>query len=669
MGIELPPELAEVAAQTGVKWPTADEDKMREAAQAWRDTGTKLTTLIKDADTSAQSALNTTAGAGADQARSHWDGYVKPDSGHLTSVANGCTAAADQLEHAAEQIGAAKVAIVRNLVPLANHKDVAQHAAAVGNPAALLGLDTAVKGTAANVANVHNTLVTAVQPTTGVVVDTTQSLVDTTPGVREHAQGLLPVDTSHPGALSGVLDPGAGHGGWTEPGAVAAGVLDPVLPDPGHGGWTEPGAGHGGTLDPGGQLGSGGGHGGVLDPVVGQLDPAGGHGGTLDPGSQFGGHGGTLDPVPGIEPATGPIPLPGHEFLHDAPTPPTGIPVTQDHGVHVAAAAPAVLDAPPPTQAPPVSPGQVTSGPVAGSPVGGPSFVPGSPAPMAPPPASAPAPSPGPSPSPSPVPPQRGPVPGVMPVDPGRQAQPVHQAPAAVPTHVPPAKQDEDQITALWLVRMFPIGHMPVASARPSRQLPPPSPEYDYAPGMRFEPHDHPDSDLISAAEPVPAEPSTPEEEAVVDGLAVGYDPLAGGNERDWDRRFVVRPGSGRDTMDIEYAWPPSELFPEGATAPGEPVILEPGRVIDRFGTPEGRVFAADSTAFGRRSLPPSHLRSGYRRYRVLRPLPVWRGISAAWFAQSGGGVRYRTVYPARELVALGYLAQEFGTGEIIDEG
>lgn len=206
---------------------------------------------------------------------------------------------------------------------------------------------------------------------------------------------------------------------------------------------------------------------------------------------------------------------------------------------------------------------------------------------------------------------------------------------------------------------MFPIGHMPVATARPARQLPPPSPEYDYAPGMRFEPHDHPESELISDAETFPAEVEPPLADAVVDGLAVGYDSLGDQNERDWDRRFVVRAGSGRATMDTEYAWPPSELFPEGATAPGEPDVLEPGTVIDRFGTTEGRVFAADSTAFGRRSLPPSHLRAGYRRYQVLRPLPVWRGISAAWFAQPGGGVRYRTVYPAQDLVALGYLTEE----------
>jgi hypothetical protein len=240
--------------------------------------------------------------------------------------------------------------------------------------------------------------------------------------------------------------------------------------------------------------------------------------------------------------------------------------------------------------------------------------------------------------------------------------QPGAPAPVAAPSGAQ-HHQEQEPLLAIWMVRMFPLGHMPVARDRPARQLPAPGQDFDYAAGMRFEPHDHPLSDIVEPSRGI-AESSEPEEDAIVDGLAVGYDPLGGEHERDWDRRFVVRPGTGRDTMDIEYAWPPSELFPEGATAPGEPEVLAPGTIIDRFGTEEGRVFAAESTAFSRRSLPPSHLRAGYRRYRVLRPLPVWRGMSAAWFAQSGGGVRYRTVYPALDLVAFGYL-----TEEIVDEG
>lgn len=702
MGIELPAELADVAAQTGVQWPAADEDKMRETARVWRDTGQKINTLISEADGAARAALNTTEGESADAARKHWGTYVQPDTGELTSMARGCTKAADQLDHAATQVADAKLAIVRNLIPLAKNKDVAEHAAAAGHPTALLGLDAAVKGTAANVANVHSTLVGAVQPATGMTMDAVQPIVNPNPGT--HGSGLLPgltqpvagtlapvADLAQPlvagdhgqGVLPGVVQPVAdlaqpgGQGQGVLPAVVqpvadvVPGLVQPVadVAQPVVGSVAEsggPGQQPGilpGVVDT--VMGGPGGHSGV---VPGIADPAGGavgggHGGMPGPGPDVI-QPGTLPAFPGgPEPVTGPIPVQErpHVLPVDAPTPPAGI-QRPDHGVQAASAA-AVLDAPPPVQqAPPPPP---VNQPLA-QPGGGGQFVGGGPA--APPPAAAPPPvaaQPVPGQQPTAGPPvQRAAAPAVMPAELSRQAPAA--AVAAVQTFQPDAgdkHQQRDTVLAIWLVRMFPIGHMPVAVDRPSRQLPPPSPEFDYAAGMRFEPHDHPESGLVDDAEALAwaleGGDAVESGAALENDLADGHDPLAGQNERDWDRRFVVRAGSGRDTLDTEYAWPPAELFPEGATAPGEPEILEPGTVIDRFGTPEGRVFAAADTSFAQRSLPPSHAHADYRRYRVLKPLPVWRGISAAWFGQTGGGPRYRTVHPALDLIALGYLAEE----------
>jgi hypothetical protein len=78
--------------------------------------------------------------------------------------------------------------------------------------------------------------------------------------------------------------------------------------------------------------------------------------------------------------------------------------------------------------------------------------------------------------------------------------------------------------------------------------------------------------------------------------------------------------------------------------------------MLDRFGDPVGGVFAADGTPYPQRSLPPDHQAYGYHRYRVDLPLPVWYTVSAAWFGQPGGGVRYRITHSVTELVALGYL-------------
>jgi hypothetical protein len=147
-----------------------------------------------------------------------------------------------------------------------------------------------------------------------------------------------------------------------------------------------------------------------------------------------------------------------------------------------------------------------------------------------------------------------------------------------------------------------------------------------------------------------------------VENLLENHDPLGGGHERDWDRRYLVRLGSvtahGISPEGLEYNWPTSEQYPEGGSASGEPEVLAEGTVIDRFGTPHGRVFAADGTPFAQRSLPPPHKDTGFRRYRIVKPLPVWRAVSAAWFGQPGGGVRYRTTHSAVELVALGHLEE-----------
>ncbi|TNC18659.1 TNT domain-containing protein, partial [Amycolatopsis alkalitolerans] len=265
-------------------------------------------------------------------------------------------------------------------------------------------------------------------------------------------------------------------------------------------------------------------------------------------------------------------------------------------------------------------------------------------------------------------PPVAGPVAGAAPRRPAESAPPPRQSPpppanAYAPPQPQPMgapRQERESIVALFRVHMFPLGHLPVATSRPARQLPVPPPEMDYAPGLRFPPHDHPSSDLIDSAEalekvragyarlPSTAAPPPP-------ALAEGYDPLGGLHERDWERRFLA----GTRQSIPEYAWPPGELYPEGGHEPGEPELVPEGTLLDRFGGVRGRVFAPEGTPFVKRSLPPSASHGEYRRYRVLRDIPLWTAVSAPWFAQPGGGIRYRAVYSADELVTMGYLALE----------
>ncbi|GAB3386375.1 TNT domain-containing protein [Amycolatopsis echigonensis] len=209
-------------------------------------------------------------------------------------------------------------------------------------------------------------------------------------------------------------------------------------------------------------------------------------------------------------------------------------------------------------------------------------------------------------------------------------------------------RTDRESVLALFAVHMFPLGHLPVASDRPDRQLPLPSDGVAVAEGVRRPLFDHPESALLddtavlgyvkqgfrrSPAPPVDPEPP----EAVVEGYVPPEGP-------EWERRFVVG---------AEYVWPPAE----GCVEEPNPVVLPENTLLDRFGSDYGRVFAPDGTPFAERALPPAALRSGYRRYRVLKPMPVWQATSAEWFDGPGGGIRYRAVLSADELVTLGFLA------------
>jgi hypothetical protein len=238
------------------------------------------------------------------------------------------------------------------------------------------------------------------------------------------------------------------------------------------------------------------------------------------------------------------------------------------------------------------------------------------------------------------------------------------------PVRLPPERGtmriERESVAALFLVHMFPIGHLPVAADRPAAQLPAPDEDVDYAAGQRFEPGDHPESSLVDAGDALTnilaglRRSPGPAPSAVPEALRAGHDPLGGVELRDWNRRFL---GGVRGSVP-EYAWPPGQLHPEGGREAGKPILLTEGELLDRVGGDGGRVFAPAGTSFASRSLPPELLLGEYHEYRVLRPLPVWRTVSAPWFGQPGDGVRYRATHPAGELVTLGYLAEITLEGE-----
>lgn len=763
MGVELPAELAGIADATGVSWPEADEDALREQAEAWRKAARELTSLAGEADTCAERALAAMSGPAAETARQRWATLADADSGSLAEAARNATLAADRLDNAAEQVGRAKVEIVRRLVDAATTRNAALVAADAGHPSALLAVDTVLRGAAGDLGMVTRDLVEAVSSSAAPVE-----------GVTRHAeQAVQPGGVA--GAVAGAVDDAGAAGAVREmtgggPGQDAGlvEVVREVGAGPGEDvglveAVREVGGGPGEDAGPAGavrevgagpveEIGLAGvpaepgiteqaedtGLAGLPESIIAErLDPADE---PLLPDSGEDTHGG----VPQLDAATtedtGPIAIaqlptpPSGQFVPgigaDAPTPPSGTVLRPpDAGgqppfagpqpghagqvghTHLSGLAPSALPSavPPPVayQPPPAAPTVVPNVPQYGAPpqwggygaqVQPPMYAPGgqqaqfggvpqgvpapgaqappqgravqwyAPNPAAPHAQQGPAPQAPAAQQPQPGQPQRGQP------QPGQQSP--HQAPApppAPPRPQPPAphpgasavavgapRQERESVVALFVVHMFPIGHLPVASDTPARQLPAPEEEADFG-VARFPPHDHPDSGLTDVEHALSAlrgggrRPAPPPAE-VLPGVPAevieGHDPLGEVSELEWDRRYLVRDGERP-----EFAWPPPERFPEGCHEPGEPVLLDEGEVLDRFGSAHGRVFAADGTRFAQRSLPPWHLGSGYRRYRVVRQVPAWKAVSAPWFGQPGGGVRYRTVYSAAELVVLGHLA------------
>ncbi|WP_346139148.1 TNT domain-containing protein, partial [Saccharopolyspora erythraea] len=237
----------------------------------------------------------------------------------------------------------------------------------------------------------------------------------------------------------------------------------------------------------------------------------------------------------------------------------------------------------------------------------------------------------------------------------GGQFQPPPGAHPEPPPRVPRRNERDPEVLA-FVLHQFPIGHMPVAASRASTQV---CREEADAAG-RFPPQDHPQADLVDDTDALArlrardargggdlerADPAPVPEE-----LVATHDPLGELSEIEWERRYVTKQG--------DHVWPPADAHPEGGVEAGEPVVLPPDEVVDRVGDGEGRVLSAVAAAFSQRSQPPAYLERAYRRYRVLRELPVWQSVAAPWFCQPGGGVRYRTTYPVDDLVALGYLVE-----------
>lgn len=150
-----------------------------------------------------------------------------------------------------------------------------------------------------------------------------------------------------------------------------------------------------------------------------------------------------------------------------------------------------------------------------------------------------------------------------------------------------------------------------------------------------------------------------------------------------YDRFGGQCPGAFLTTWYNSTSSPPSYIYPplagyqaktDGSALVGN-ITLQPGALIDRFGSEYGTYLAPFGTPYEQRALPPANLDTydtmfpyEYYVYEVLKPLGVMAGPIAGWFEQMGQGTQYQADQSVMALVAGGWL-RRVSTEELLAPG
>ena len=121
----------------------------------------------------------------------------------------------------------------------------------------------------------------------------------------------------------------------------------------------------------------------------------------------------------------------------------------------------------------------------------------------------------------------------------------------------------------------------------------------------------------------------------------------------DFSAGFLIGTASEKLINGTSETDPASESYPPNDGFLGQPVpaTLQPGTLIDRYGSSSGRYFSPAGTPFENRSLPSELANSHLTTYVVAKPLPVNSGPTAPWFNQPGMGTQYQTHLSTEELI------------------
>jgi filamentous hemagglutinin len=95
-------------------------------------------------------------------------------------------------------------------------------------------------------------------------------------------------------------------------------------------------------------------------------------------------------------------------------------------------------------------------------------------------------------------------------------------------------------------------------------------------------------------------------------------------------------------------SWDWNKQAPNGGAVAGtaQTVSVQPGEILDRFGSRRGEYLSPAGTSFEQRALPPGKRADPYEQYVVTKPFTVVREEIAPAFDQPGGGSQLRATIP-----------------------
>ena len=107
---------------------------------------------------------------------------------------------------------------------------------------------------------------------------------------------------------------------------------------------------------------------------------------------------------------------------------------------------------------------------------------------------------------------------------------------------------------------------------------------------------------------------------------------------------------------DYYYYADGTPIYPPNDGFDGKPekMSLEPGTLIDRYGSESGKYASPYGTPFEERSLPLGADAKSYNVYEVIEPVDVLGGKTSPWFYQPGGGIQYKFNMSIEELIQQG---------------